>query len=446
MSERPFASYDLGAEGPGVEAIRERLQTTGDLPAGSVDRPYDEEVADAVRAFQQRRGLNVDGIVGPATWVVLDGSRWHLGDRILHHTPGHLVQGDDVVELQRRLIGLGFGPARVDGIFGADTEQAVNAFQKAMRLDVTGTVGPDTLRTFRDLSRSVTGGTAQALRERELIRKSGHSLAGRTVVIDPGHGGSDRGAGLHVDADVSGPAAAAGAHGAASARGAGDAVGAGQASGAASGAGAVVHRGRSVSNGTLSDEADIVLDIARRIEGRLSAVGVTVLFTRGNKANPSLAERADIANDAGADVLLSLHCNSWEQPAASGVATYYYGTDDGGAGSAMAEHLAGLIQREIVARTGFIDCRSHARSWTLLHRALMPAVLIEAGYVSHPDDAAKLAEPAFRDTVAEAISVALQRMYLVEDDPSTTGVLNLRELREQLRAAAAGPAASHPRH
>lgn len=409
MSERPFASYDLGAQGPGVEAIRARLQSTGDLTAGPVDQPYDDAVADAVRAFQQRRGLHVDGVVGPATWVVLDGSRWHLGDRILHHTPGHLVQGDDVVELQRRLIGLGFGPARVDGIFGPDTEQAVSRFQKSMGLDVTGTVGPDTLRTFRDLSRSVTGGTAQALRERELIRKSGRSLAGRTVVIDPGHGGADRGARLRLADDDS-------AHEAVAPR----------------------RSGRSLAEGLLTDEADIVLDIARRIEGRLSAVGVTVLFTRGNKANPSLVERAAVANEAGADVLLSLHCSSLEQTAASGVATYYYGTDDGGAGSAMAEHLAGLIQRETVARTGLLDCRSHARSWTVLHHALMPAVLIEAGYVTHPDDATKLAEPAFRDTVAEAISVALQRMYLVEDDPSTTGVLNLKELREQLRAAAAG--------
>jgi len=272
-------------------------------------------------------------------------------------------------------------------------------------------VGPDTLRTFRDLSRSVTGGTAEALRERELIRRSGRSLAGRTVVIDPGHGGADRGAQLRTT----------GADGAAQES-------------------AAPRSGRSLAEGSLTDEADIVLDIARRIEGRLSAVGVTVLFTRGNKANPSHAERAQVANEAGADVLLSLHCSSWEQTAASGVATYYYGTDAGGAGSAMAEHLAGLIQRETVARTGFLDCRSHARSWTLLHKALMPAVLIEAGYVTHPDDATKLAQPSFRDTVAEAISVALQRMYLVDDDPSTTGVLNLKELREQLRAAAAGPA------
>lgn len=391
MTERAPASYRLGDRGPAVRAIRERLRDSGDLTDQPLDLPYDEHVTEAVRAFQQRRGLQVDGVVGPQTWVVLDGSHWHLGDRLLGHTPGHLVQGDDVVELQQRLSALGFGPTRVDGIFGAGTETAVRRFQQSMGLASTGTVGPDTLRTFRDLSRSVTGGAPQALRERELIRRAGHNLAGKTIVIDPGHGGPDRGA-------------------------------------AAPGAG-------------LMDEADAVLDIARRIEGRLSAVGVTVLFTRGNKANPTTAERAEIANEAGADVMLSLHCEAIEHRAASGVATYYYGTESRGAGSAVAENLAGLVLREIAARTGLTDCRSHARTWTILHRPVMPTVLVEAGYLTHPDDAKRLADPAFRDTVAEAVSVALQRVYTGEDDAAETGVLDLRELRAQLREQAAGPTA-----
>ena len=65
------------------------------------------------------------------------------------------------------------------------------------------------------------------------------------------------------------------------------------------------------------------------------------------------------------------------------------------------------MQREIVARTGLADCRSHARAWALLQQTRMPAVRIEAGYLSHPDDAARLADPAaFRDTLAEAVVVA----------------------------------------
>ena len=62
----------------------------------------------------------------------------------------------------------------------------------------------------------------------------------------------------------------------------------------------------------------------------------------------------------------------------------------------------------------------------------MPTVRMEAGYLSHPKDAARLADPAFRDTVAEAVVIAIQRMYLGEDDTNSTGVLRLGDLRSYL--------------
>ena len=169
-----------------------------------------------------------------------------------------------------------------------------------------------------------------------------------------------------------------------------------------------------------------MLDLARRIEGRLSAIGVTVLFTRSGSTSPDDLERAAFANDAGADVLLSLHCDSTDQPQAGGVATFFYGQDRFGAWSAIGEQLADLVQREIVARTGLTDCRSHPRAWSLLQRTRMPAVRIEAGYLTHAEDAALLAQPQFRDTLAEAVVVALQRTYLGEDDTNATGTLDLR--------------------
>ena len=57
----------------------------------------------------------------------------------------------------------------------------------------------------------------------------------------------------------------------------------------------------------------------------------------------------------------------------------------------------------------------------------MPAVLVELGYLSNASDAARLADPAFRDTVAEALVVAIQRLYLGEDD-AVTGSLRLEDV------------------
>ena len=378
MSDQPVALYRLGEQDPAVRSIRALLVATGDLSPSNVEAPdvYDEEVAQAVRAFQQRRGLIVDGVLGPHTHIALDGARWKLGDRMLSHIPGHMVQGDDVAELQERLLSLGFTPDRVDGIFGTNTEQAVRRFQGAVGLAVDGSVGPETLRAFSDLTRSVSGGSPYTLREAELVRRSGHRLLGRIVVLDPGHGGDDTGTIAHE-----------------------------------------------------LTESEFTLDLARRIEGRLSAIGVTVLFTRSAATGPDDLLRATMANQAGADIMLSLHCDSTDQSQASGVATFFWGLDRFGSWSAVGEHLANLIQREIVSRTGLADCRSHPRGWELLRRTQMPTVRIEAGYLSHQDDAAKLADPGFLDTLAEAVVIALQRMYLGEDDTNATGVLRLGDLR-----------------
>ena len=62
----------------------------------------------------------------------------------------------------------------------------------------------------------------------------------------------------------------------------------------------------------------------------------------------------------------------------------------------------------------------------------MPAVRIEAGYLSHPETPRCWPSRSFRDTLAEAVLVALQRIYLGEDDTNATGVLRLGDLRAYL--------------
>ncbi|HEX5771172.1 MAG TPA: N-acetylmuramoyl-L-alanine amidase, partial [Nocardioidaceae bacterium] len=146
-------------------------------------------------------------------------------------------------------------------------------------------------------------------------------------------------------------------------------------------------------------------------------------------------ERADFANRTQANVLVSLHVDAANNPDASGVATYFYGLDSRGIRSTVGERFASLVQREIVARTDLADLRTHAKTWDLLRRTRMPAVRIDVGYITNPGDAARLADPAFRDVVAEAVVVAVQRVYLTPETDSKTGVLRLSELRAAVRRA-----------
>lgn len=367
-----------GDRRPAVSEVRGKLALIGLLDAdGNADPDlYDEAMDRAVRHFQQSRGLTVDGVVDGTTYRVLDEARWRLGDRLLYPQSSRAMSGDDVLALQRRLAELGFDVGRLDGEFGPQTVAALREYQRNMGLPPDGTCGPATLKSLTRLAPMVTGGQPDALRVRERLRQAGPQLSGKRVVIDAGHGGDDLGAtafGL--------------------------------------------------------TEARITADTAARIEGRLAATGVQVWQSHAPTLTGTLTDldRAQFANDTNADVVLSLHVDKAPSPRPNGVATFYYGRDET-SGAAMGQHLASLIQREIVARTDLTDCRSHPRTWELLRRTRMTAVRVEMGYVTNPHDAARLSDPAFRDLVAEAIVVALQRLYLPADADPETGTMRLADI------------------
>ena len=362
-----------GDRGPAVADVHAALRALTLLPAGgaaeeaSLDQAvYDAATELAVRHFQQVRGLSVDGRVGEETYRALSEARWSLGDRLLHHDPVRPMRGDDVTNLQDRLHELGYDAGPVDGVFGPETERGLRTFQRDYGLTSDGTCGPATLRALRQLGRKVIGGRPQLLRQSASFVESGPHLIGRRIVVDPGHGGTDTG------------------------------FTAGE-----------------------TTEADLVLDLASRIEGRLAAAGATVYLTRGRDQDPSPAERTAFANDAHADLFLSLHTDAHSSEHARGVSSYYYGTGSG-ASSTVGEQFANLVRREVVARTGLLDLGSHPKTWDLLRMSRMPAVRIDVGYLSHPVDRLLLLDARLRSTVASAVLAAVQRLFLpAEADPPT---------------------------
>ncbi len=371
---RPCRRGDTGAV---VAEVRSKLATLGllDEPEGSelldpAGALFDEATDRAVRAFQQQRGISVDGQVGRQTYQALDEARRRLGDRILVWVPARLMAGDDVAALQRRLLDMGFDCGRVDGLFGTETEQALREFQRNIGIVSDGTCGPATLKALDQLTRTVVGGSPHAMRESEAINRAGPALAGKLVILDPGPPGD----------------------------------------------GAVGPPG----------DHDVVYDLASRIEGRLTAAGASAYLTRGpdgDTLGPSEADRASFANAAGADLVVSLHVAHHDSREAAGVATYYYGSTEFDHFSPVGAQLADLVQREICARTDLVDCRTHAMNWDLLRRTRMPAVRVEVGYLSNTGDAQRLSDPAFRDALAEAVSAAVQRLYLPAELDAETGVL-----------------------
>jgi N-acetylmuramoyl-L-alanine amidase len=366
-----------GDHGPAVAVVRAALAALGypvTVPVRNGRGPsaeyYDADLDRAVRAFQQRRGLSADGIIGPQTLRAVDEARRTLGDRLLYYRVTTPFVGDDVTALQERLVNMGFDTGRVDGIYGPRTEAAVRDFQRNRGLAMDGRCGPLTLRELKKLERTVVGGRPQALRESRLLER-GPSLLGMVVAIDPGHGGEDPG---WVLGDLC--------------------------------------------------ERDLAADLCARMEARLLASGLEAHLLHGPHESPEEDQRAARANDIGADLLVSLHVDGNESARAQGVSTYYFGTLRG-TGSAVGEQFADLVQRELVARTDLLDCRTHPKTWELLRLTRMPAVRIDLGYLTNPRDASALATPAFRATVAEGVLAAVQRLYLPPDMDPPTGQLRV---------------------
>ncbi len=171
-----------------------------------------------------------------------------------------------------------------------------------------------------------------------------------TIVIDAGHGGFDNGA---------------------------------------------MYRGRKEKNDNL--------DLALAVGNLLKQKGYDVIFTRDSDVYQSPYEKAQIANEAGADYFLSFHRNAAEQDNTyNGVQTLIYSWDDPRAGQ-----LAGVINEEL-EKLGFQNLGIEERTGlVVLRQTEMPAVLIETGFIDHDKDN-RIFDGRF-DEIAEAIAGAVEQ-------------------------------------
>ena len=174
--------YRRNDSGEPIRDIQLRLGGLGYAvePTGT----YDEVTTAAVRAFQERRGVAVDGVVGPDTWRELVEAGRVMGDRILYYRRP-VMRGDDVQTLQHKLNLLGFTTGKEDGIFGADTQRGVIEFQESRRLAEDGIVGPVVLAELGRVGRAIGEAGRHTVAERLWLREHPRSIAGLRVCVDP---------------------------------------------------------------------------------------------------------------------------------------------------------------------------------------------------------------------------------------------------------------------
>lgn len=346
-----------GDEGPEVRDVQERLARLR-RHEGPADGRFGPRTEEAVRAFQRERGLAADGIVGPETWRVLVEAGHQLGDRLLWQSP-QMLRGDDVRELQHRLNQLGFNAGAEDGIFGPLAHAAVAEFQRNVGLEVDGVAGPRTIAALKRLRRDhQSGGVGARAREREWLRSmAAYGFSGVRLLIDPAQGPDDPGA--------TGPAG--------------------------------------------SREHEVTWRLARRLAARLSAQGAEILLSRGPTRTPIPSERATFANEQGVVAVLSLATGHHPTPTARGASAYYFGSRQ--FTSEAGQRLAGALLEACVAAGASPDGRAHPMTWTLLRETRMPAVVVEPGFLTNPDDERWLTDSAGQETLTRSLAEALVAFF-----------------------------------
>lgn len=143
-------------------------------------------------------------------------------------------------------------------------------------------------------------------------------------------------------------------------------------------------------------EKEIVLDIGRQVAALLEKQGVQAILTRSSDIDLDLEPRVQLAERANASVFVSIHANAIDlnRPDINGLETYYYNN---------GEELARTIHRSVLEGTGVADRRVRSARFYVLRKTSMPAVLVETGFVTGRDDAARLANPNYRSQMAAAI-------------------------------------------
>lgn len=204
---------------------------------------------------------------------------------------------------------------------------------------------------FRNTSLPAADGSQQQDVRDEAVRQpeaasvfAGFSVSG-VVTVDPGHGGSDPGCG---------------------------------------------------EEGAL--EKDIVLPISFKLRDMLEEAGVTVIMTRQRDEHISLHDRSEVANIARSDLFVSIHCNSYEGEA-RGMDVYYHKSEP-------AKELARAVLDQAAA-LGIRTREVQKNNYQVLWDTDMPAVLVETGFVSDPEEYALLQQAEYQEKIAQAVALAV---------------------------------------
>ena len=170
-------------------------------------------------------------------------------------------------------------------------------------------------------------------------------------------------------------------------------------------------------------EKSLTLAIQSRVKAKLEAEGYQVVTTRTSDTYVDLTDRSRAANASESDIFVSIHINASGSSAAQGIETYYYqpyaeypsrinaAYHANPTRLSMSDTLANAIQSSLINATGAQNQGVKRQTFAVLRETTAPAVLLELGFLSNPQEAARLNTSAYQETLANAIVAGIKSYY-----------------------------------
>ena len=172
-------------------------------------------------------------------------------------------------------------------------------------------------------------------------------------------------------------------------------------------------------------EKSLTLAIQSRVKAKLESEGYQVVTTRTSDTYVDLTNRSRAANASESDIFGSIHINASGSSAAQGIETYYYQPyaeypsrinatyHANPTRLSMSDTLANAIQSSLINATGAQNQGVKRQTFAVLRETTAPAVLLELGFLSNPQEAARLNTSAYQETLANAIVAGIKRYYSI---------------------------------
>ena len=149
-------------------------------------------------------------------------------------------------------------------------------------------------------------------------------------------------------------------------------------------------------------ESDINLQVAKKVESKLKAKGIDVKMSRSSDVFYSLSERAEMANNYGADAFVSIHQNSATNATANGIETYY------NRNRVKDKPLSDDVQKQVISQTGASNRGVKNAGFKVLVDTKMTAALVECGFISNETEVKNISNSVYQDKLATGIANGIE--------------------------------------